>query len=217
MVLMLAILGLAACGSGEDSSLPAVEQDDRGKVVVAALGDSITAGTPFFDPLADAGDSSAPYTATAQRRNPGTEFRNCGANGEVTAVIAERLDDCARGADVLIVQGGINDIAQGLDVSVTARNIEKMVREGRRRGLRVGVCEVLPWNNGYPEAAPKVDALNRAIRRIVTAEKVTLQRWYDVLEDPRAPGRMRGDLTVDGDHPTVEGYRMLGDAFLLPR
>ena len=36
-----------------------------------------------------------------------------GVYGERTDEIAQRLDECAAGAEVLVVQGGINDIAQG--------------------------------------------------------------------------------------------------------
>jgi lysophospholipase L1-like esterase len=35
--------------------------------------------------------------------------------------------------------------------------------------------------------------------------------WHDALEDPAAPGLMRAELTADGDHPSVEGYRVLGE------
>ena len=35
--------------------------------------------------------------------------------------------------------------------------------------------------------------------------------FFDALQDPRAPGRMREDLTLEGDHPSVPGYRRLGE------
>jgi lysophospholipase L1-like esterase len=41
--------------------------------------------------------------------------------------------------------------------------------------------------------------------------------FHDTLEDPQRPGRMRAELTADGDHPSVAGYRLLGErAFSLP-
>jgi lysophospholipase L1-like esterase len=41
--------------------------------------------------------------------------------------------------------------------------------------------------------------------------------FHATLEDPELPGRMRADLTVEGDHPSAEGYRRLGElAFRLP-
>ena len=42
--------------------------------------------------------------------------------------------------------------------------------------------------------------------------------FHDTLEDPSAPGRMKAEWTADGDHPSVEGYRRLGEiAFQPPR
>ena len=41
--------------------------------------------------------------------------------------------------------------------------------------------------------------------------------FHETLEDPERPGRMREEWTSDGDHPSVEGYRRLGElAFRLP-
>jgi lysophospholipase L1-like esterase len=46
---------------------------------------------------------------------------------------------------------------------------------------------------------------------------VPLLPFHDTLEDPDRPGRMGEEWTSDGDHPSVEGYRRLGEsAFRLP-
>ena len=63
-----------------------------------------------------------------------------------------RLEDCIPGADLLVVQGGINDIAQGRPAEDTAGYLRAMVRRGKELGLRVALIDVLPWNNGWPEA-----------------------------------------------------------------
>jgi lysophospholipase L1-like esterase len=129
-----------------------------------------------------------------------------------------RLDKCAAGADVLVVQGGINDIAQGRPVEVAAANLRAMVRRGRELGRRVALADVLPWNNGWPDAEPEIRRLNDLIAAIAREEGATLLPFHDTLEDPERPGRMRDEWThADGDHPSVEGYRRLGEvAFLLP-
>jgi lysophospholipase L1-like esterase len=128
-----------------------------------------------------------------------------------------RLDECAVGADVLVVQGGINDIAQGRTDADAANNLRAMVRRGKELGLPVLLVDLLPWNNGWPGAEPKIRRLNELIAEIARAEDVTLLPFHDTLEDPDRPGRMRQDWTSDGDHPSVEGYRRLGElAFRLP-
>jgi lysophospholipase L1-like esterase len=128
-----------------------------------------------------------------------------------------RLDECGRDADVLVVQGGINDIAQGRAVETASQNLRAMVGRGKELGLRVLLVDVLPWNNGWPDAEPKIRRLNELITAIARDEDVPLLRFHDTLEDQGRPGRMREEWTSDGDHPSVEGYRRLGEiAFRLP-
>lgn len=210
-------VAIGACGSGEPSPSTVTARGAPPTTLVAALGDSITAGTPLFDPGApEAGDERSQWAYWAARRLPGTTFRNCGVNGERTDEIARRLEDCARGADVLVVQGGVNDIAQGRQVADAADDLHSMIRRGKELGLRVATVELLPWNNGYPGAAPLIDDLNRQIRAIGREEEVPVYRWYRALEDPAKPGRMRPDLTIEGDHPSIAGHRRLGELVELP-
>ena len=118
---------------------------------------------------------------------------------------------------MLIVQGGINDIAQGRDVEPAAENLRALVRRGQERGLRVAIANVLPWNNGWPRAEAPINRLNGLIRELAAAEDVPVLPFYETLESPDCPGRMRDEWTSDGDHPSIEGYRRLGElAFRLP-
>jgi lysophospholipase L1-like esterase len=209
-------VAVAACG-GTSAAV-------KSRIVVAALGDSITAGSPGYDPdpvqrkLRGFGhNAESQWEHWAQLKDPRLDFRNCGVYGERTDDIALRLDACAKGASVLIVQGGINDIAQDYPVAHAALYLRRMVRRGKELGLRVALTDVLPWNNGYPSADPKIRQLNALIRGIAREEKVALIPFHDTIDDPRHPGRMPAALTADGDHPSVEGYRLLGEqAFRLP-
>jgi lysophospholipase L1-like esterase len=112
---------------------------------------------------------------------------------------------------VLVVQCGINDVAQGRPVETAARNLRAMVRRGRELGLFVVLADVLPWNNGWPDAEPSIRRLNELIRELAAAEAVPLLPFHDTLEDPDRPGRMREAWTAEGDHPSVDGYRRLGE------
>ena len=219
--LLLAVVmaaAIAACGGTED----AADGSRAPEVVVAALGDSITAGTPLWDPdpalrsQIPVPDRRSQYEYWAERALPGTDFRNCGVPGERTDEIASRLEGCADGADVVIVQGGVNDISQGIAPAPAARNLRAMVRRGKRLGLRVAIVELLPWNGGYPSVDRPIRDLNRRIARIGSEEDVPVLPWYHELEDPRQPGRMRVDLTIDLTHPSVKGYRRLGESVELP-
>ena len=207
------IFAVSGCGAAE----PADTKDDR--VVVAALGDSITAGSPLWDPdpaireTIPAPDEASQFEYWAARADPRLEFRNCGIFGEPTDEIAARLEECADGADVLVVQGGINDIAQNQSVEDAAANLRGIVRAGKERGLEVALVDVLPWNNGHPAADGPIAELNRLIGEIGRDEGVEVLPFHDALEDPDEPGTMAAGLTDDGNHPSVAGYRRLGDLF----
>src|SRR3954454_17403560 len=176
----------------------------RPSIVVAALGDSITEGSPGL----------RGWDVWAARADPRLDIRNCGVYGQRTDEIAARLDECARGADVLIVQRGINDIAQGRDAAAAAENLREMIRRGKELGLRVVLADVLPWNNGWPDAEPEIRWLNELVAAIAEDEAVRLLAFHDALQDPDRPGRMREEWTHEGDHPNDEGYRRLADVVL---
>ncbi len=210
-----AVLLLAGCGGTGATART---------TLVATLGDSITAGSPGYDPdprmreaLGFGADEKSQWQFWAAKAHPGLRFRNCGVYGQRTDQIARRLDECAKGARVLVLQGGINDIAQGRPVETAAENLRRMVRRAKERGLQVAVANLLPWNNGYPEADPKIRRLNGLIAELARDEHVPVLPFYSTLEDPARPGRMKEQWTSDGDHPSVEGYRFLGErAFRLP-
>jgi lysophospholipase L1-like esterase len=179
-------------------------------MIVATLGDSITEGSPLLH-RSDGGDPRSSWQYWAAQADSSLDFRVSGVYGERTDQIAERLEGCARGADVLIVQGGINDIAQGRSVVEAADDLRTMIRRGKELVARVIAVDVLPWNNGYPRAEPEIRRLNELIRELAAAESVAVLPFHDTLEDPERPGRMRPDWTDDGDHPSIEGYRRLGE------
>ena len=188
------------------------------RTAVACLGDSITAGSPLWDPdpvlrarIGDAADPHSQWEYWAGRLAPRLRLRNHGVYGERTDEIAARLDAAALGANVLVVQGGINDVVQRRPVEEAARNLAGMVEEGRRRGLAVVLADVLPWNNGDARAAADIAGLNALIRSLGGELGVPLLPFHDTLADPGRPERMREGLTDDGDHPSVEGHRLLGE------
>jgi lysophospholipase L1-like esterase len=185
-----------------------------GRTVVACLGDSITEGSPYWDSRRRTGDPEGQWEHWAGLLHPELELLNFGIYGERTDEIAARFEEAIDGAAALIVQGGINDIAQRVPVDDAAANLQALVERGRSCALRVAVCDVLPWNNGWPEREEPIRALNALIH----AFGVPVLPFHDTLEDPAAPGRMKPEWTnEDGDHPSIAGYRRLGEsAFRLP-
>jgi lysophospholipase L1-like esterase len=215
---LAAVLSLAGCGHSASTSSSAKT------TLVAALGDGVTAGSPGFDPshgnaklLGFAENVQSQWEYWAAQKNPDLTFRNCGVYGERTDRIAKRLGACAKDADVLVIEGGLEDVIQGRPVAEAGRNLRAMVGRAKKLVPHVQLAEVIPWNNGWPQAAPKIVALNRLIHAIGRDEHVRVLPFYSVLDDPKHPGRTKDAWTADGDNPSVTGYERLGElAFRLP-
>ena len=184
--------------------------------MVAVVGDSISAGSPLWDPdpavraRIPTPDERSQWQWWASQADPRLEFRTTAVYGERTDQIALRLDLVLGGADVLLVQGGINDVVQRRPLEETARDLEAMLARGRAAGLALAVADVLPWNNGDAGAAAHIGRLTTLIRELAAAAGASLLPFHDTLVDPGDPTRMREGLTDDGDHPSIEGHRLLG-------
>jgi lysophospholipase L1-like esterase len=183
------------------------------RIVVAVAGDSISAGSPLWDPdpalraRIQAPDERSQWQWWASQADARLEFRSTAVYGERTDQIVRRLDFVLPGADVLVVQGGINDVAQRRPVEEAAGSIEVMLERGRAAGSALAVADVLPWNNGDGRAAEDIVRLNELIGQL----GARVLPFHDTLADPAHPSRMREGLTDDGDHPSIEGHRLLGE------
>jgi len=220
-VAAFATLALTACGGNTGDGGPAKVRPATGKGaapasrVIATLGDSIVAGSPQWDPDKSVRDGFPSVDENSQWQRtvqalPPADLRNCGAWGERTDQIAGRFDTCAKGADAIVIQGGINDIVQGRPVKDAARDLGCLVDRAIAADLPVAIADVLPWNNGYPDAAPEIRDLNKRIHAIAKARGIPTLPFFGTLEDPKAKDRMRVTLTIEGDHPNVAGYRLIG-------
>src|ERR1051326_6039005 len=183
------------------------------RIVVAVAGDSISAGSPLWDPdpvvpaRIPAPDERSQGQGSAAQADARLEFRTTAVYGERTDQIARRLDLVLAGADALVVQGGINDVVQRRPVEDAARSLESMLDRGRAAGLALAVTDVLPWNNGDERAAEDIVGLNSIIRELA----VPVLPFHDTLVDPADPTRMAEGLPDAGDHPSIEGPRLLGE------
>ena len=196
----------------------------RATTRVSALGDSITAGSPYWDPdpqvreaIGASIDQRHQWPYWVEQSHPDTRVRNYGVNRERTDEIAGRVDVALVDCDVLVVQGGINDIVQGRPADETIESLRGLIAYAKEKRIRVAVTNVLPWNNGFPDKAPVIRALNALIAELALSQSVTLLDFYATLEDSERPGLMRESWTSDGNHPSLEGHRRLGElAFHLP-
>ena len=177
-------------------------------MIVGVVGDSISAGSPLWDPdpavreTIAAPDERSQWQWWASQRDPRLEFRTRAAYGKRTEEIAGFLDDVVSDADVLVVQGGINDVAQQRPVADAADNLAAMVARGHDFGLQVVLADVLPWPRGDARAASEIQRLNELIDAVTGVVRL---RFHDTLA---ALDRTWSD---DGSHPSVDGHRLLGE------
>ena len=171
-------------------------------MLVAVVGDSISAGSPLWP-----AEERSRWQWWAAQRDPQLEFRTVAEYGKRTDEIAAFFADAVPDADALVVQGGINDIAQGRPIEDAAHNLAALIARGQALGLNVVTVDVLPWNNGDARAARDIVAINELIHAL----GVPVLPFHDTLADPEHPERMRAECTDDGDHPSVEGHRLLGE------
>lgn len=231
--MVLGALLLSGCGKQESFTRGVTVRNPEAKttadapdqIVVAALGDSITAGHPGWDPDPRVRqslertweiDERSQWMYWAARKYPEVEFRNCGVAAQRVADVSRRLSSCARQASAVVIQAGANDLAAGADPAVVAQQLDALVQQAMRAGLVPVLAEVTPRNGTSVAERDDVVALNAAIALIGTRRNIRVLPFFKAVEDGRAAGKLRSAITPDGVHLTVVGYRRLGRTFELP-
>lgn len=186
-------------------------------MIIAAFGDSTTAGTPLFKspieaPPAGEGDASAPWPAHLMRMHPGWDVRNLGVNGERTDQIRARWsrDVVPLNADLVVIIAGVNDVYQGKPVEHVTTELRAMYDLAAAAGLPVIAGSIVPYNTATPEQ----NAAMRAINAWICAEaardpNITFVDTRAATAADDNPDMLRS--SPDQLHPDKEGYeRMAG-------
>lgn len=155
---------------------------------IVALGDSNTAG------FGVARQGAFPARLEAMLRMNGTDAQvvNAGISGDTTQGMSRRLDGAVpEGTQIVIVQGGYNDLRRGSSSAAVAANIEAILSRLKARQIKAVLCGFYsePWE---------------VIARRYGAAFVPSSTCYD--------GRYRG---FDGLHMNAAGHDVVA-ARLLP-
>lgn len=178
VVLAAGSLMLAACSNDAPAPQPsasaAIAAPDPMPVMgperhILAMGDSLFAGYGLSP-----GESYPDRLETALRaKGINARVTNAGVSGDTSAAGAQRfgfvLDSQMVKPDLVLVEFGGNDVLRGLPAAETRKNIDAMLAETKKRGLKVLVMGMLaPPNLGgafkaqfepiYPELAKKYGA-----------------------------------------------------------
>ncbi|CAM0119317.1 SGNH/GDSL hydrolase family protein [Stenotrophomonas thermophila] len=147
---------------------------------------------------------------------PGKGWLNRGISGQTTAQMLVRFpqDVLALKPQVVVILAGTNDIAGNTGPSTQAMiedNLHAMVDLARAHGIAVVLASVLPVSD-YPwmpgiAPAPKVRALNTALKRYADAQQLVYLDYHTPMAD--AAGGLDPQLAEDGVHPTAKGYAVM--------
>ena len=186
-------------------------------VIIVAMGDSTTAGTPGFlspieAPPTGAGDAKSQYCYWMTQVHPEWTVLNRGVNGQRSDEILSRFqrDVVSEKPALVIVLAGVNDIYQGRTVDSVKRNLEAMYAFAERSGIVPVAATVLPYNSAGKKERTSIRDVNEWVR---TASKAPGRLFCDT----NLAVREEGDpdflaSSPDGLHPDVEGYRRMGAA-----
>jgi lysophospholipase L1-like esterase len=147
---------------------------------------------------------------------PGKPYVGRGISGQTTPqmLVRFRQDVIALEPAVVVILGGTNDIAGNTGPSTPGMiedNLTSMVELATANDIRVVLASVLPaydypWRRGL-DPAPRIVALNAWMRQYASAHDVVYLDYHSAMVDDRLG--LRAELTYDGVHPNVAGYRVM--------
>jgi lysophospholipase L1-like esterase len=187
-------------------------------VLIVALGDSTTAGTPAFKspieaPPNGAGNEQSPYAYWLTKAHPDWTVLNRGVNGERSDQIAARFDRdvLANRPRVVVIIAGVNDVYQGRSVESVTAQLKAMYAKAAAAKIPVVAGAIVPYNTATPEQNAKMHAINDWIRSEAAREpNVTFADTRKAAARPDNIDLLAG--SPDGLHPDVAGYRRMAEA-----
>ncbi|HXV28400.1 MAG TPA: GDSL-type esterase/lipase family protein [bacterium] len=186
-------------------------------LILVALGDSTTAGTPGFrspreKPPSGQGDERSQYAYWMMKRRPEWKVINQGINGQRSDQILNRFDTdvLPYKPDVVIVLAGVNDLYQGYSAERVKKNLEAIYARAREAKIGVLACTILPYNAMNSTVKARMLEVNEWIKNYSDEQGFGFCDTYRVVEDPNRPSNLAG--SPDGLHPDIEGYRKMGEA-----
>ena len=190
---------------------------EKKPLLIVALGDSTTAGTPYFRSPLEAppdgeGDPEVPWPAHLEALRPGWKVANRGVNGQRTDQIAARLrqDVVAAKPRYAVILAGVNDVYQGVPPETIRRNLIRMYLETKAAGIVPVAASVLPFTNASAEQSRGIRELNDFIEKTARDLGFPFCDTHKAAADPKNPHRLRG--SDDGLHPDPPTYKLVADA-----
>jgi lysophospholipase L1-like esterase len=142
-----------------------------------------------------------------------------GISGQTTPQMLSRFraDVVALKPQVVVINGGINDIAINsgpYDFEFTFGSIQSMAEIAHANGIKVIRTSVLPaaeipWRKETTEVPAKIAQLNAAIKAWCAEKNFTYVDYYSQMVSNDGRRGMREQYTTDGVHVTASGYEVM--------
>jgi len=146
----------------------------------------------------------------------GRPYINRGISGQTTPqmLVRFRQDVIDLKPAVVVILAGTNDIAGNTGpttLEMIAGNISSMAELARAHGIKVIICSVLPafdypWKPGL-NPNQKIPALNAMLKKYADENGFDYLDYFAAMVDEK--NGMKKDLTYDGVHPTLAGYKVM--------
>ena len=143
-------------------------------------------------------------------------FVDRGISGQTTSemLVRFRQDVIDLHPKTVVILAGINDIAHNngvISLEHVFGNLVSMAELAKVNGIRGIFCSVLPaydfpWRRGL-EPADKVVRLNEMIKDYADKQGLTYVDYHSAMKDAR--NGLPENLSKDGVHPTLEGYKIM--------
>jgi acyl-CoA thioesterase-1 len=187
-------------------------------VVIVALGDSTTAGTPQFKSPIEAppdgeGNRESQLSYWLMQAHPNWTVLNRGVNGERTDQIAARFDRDVLAAQPALVTiiAGVNDVYQGRPVSHVTTQLRAMYDRAIAARIPIVAGTIVPYNTATPEQNAKMHEINAWITAEAARDPhIDMADTRAAVAAPGQPDLLAG--SPDGLHPDVDGYRRMAAA-----
>ncbi len=169
---------------------------------IVCLGDSLTYGFPY-------GPQASWVTHAA--KNDNFDLGNAGINGDIMEGMAARFDRDVLGKkpQAVIILGGTNDAFCGdITIPMTVLSLRKMLGYAADHHIVPVIGLPIPIDDTW--ADPKLERLCQEYCQISAACGALLLDFRRAFIDPET-GKMNDKLYVDGVHPNLPGYRVMGE------
>ncbi|MHA1908464.1 MAG: SGNH/GDSL hydrolase family protein [Candidatus Thorarchaeota archaeon] len=183
---------------------------------ILGFGDSLTAGTPGYEP-GYGGDVRSQYGfwLIESARNEGIttlQFHNQGVPGELATLMAPRIRKLLERNqyDLAIILAGTNDLGWGRSVDAVFQSVQRLWNICLELDVRLIACTIPP----IAMEVPHHQALQRNLNeKIIAGEDVPSIHVVDVFSRLASERSLLLPVFDSGDglHLSVEGYRAIGE------